>query len=616
MAVKDLRMLAEGARLGYFPVGTTIVDPAAGRTRELYIIRRGHVRYYDLASGGSDGVRGAGECFPVAALTAGSLGMRRFVATEDVFCFLVPEPLFNELRAASTPFAEYCTQALASIVQQSVGQLRRVFSQRTTEQQTLLEPVSKLVRRAPVYCTTDTTIRDALTTMSHEHIGTIAVVDERRRPVGIFTLSDLMNRVVLKDVMLSAPVSTVMTAAPGALGEFATAEDAMALMAQQGYHQLMITRDDELVGVVSERDLFALQRVSMRGILQSIRLAPDEAALRGVTDRIGELTDNLLAQGARAELLTHTITSLNDALTRRLFALIEPRFDLDGAQWCWLSLGSEGRRERTVASDQDNAVIFHCEEGNREEVRGRLLQAAQAVNRGLAALGFPLCPGKIMAGNPECCLSVEEWRGRFGAWVREPTPEALLNANIFFDFRPLGRDFALAAELRDWLNSVIPGNRLFLGMLVANALQAEPPLGMIRAFRTDDGEAPGTIDLKTQGTRIFVDAARALALGLGIGETNTAQRLRLAGKRMNAEERDTEALLDAFQFLQMLRLRVQRGLLEPAWQGAGPEPGVEAHASRNRLDPYALNELDQRVLRESLGQARALQRSLSQTLGL
>ena len=167
-----------------------------------------------------------------------------------------------------------------------------------------------------------------------------------------------------------------------------------------------------------------------------------------------------------------------------------------------------------------------------------------------------------MARNPEYCLTGREWRERFAAWIREPTPEALLKANIFFDFRALYGNHALADGLRAWINGVTPENRLFQRLLVANALQAEPPLGRIRTFRTDDGEHAGTIDLKTHGTRIFVDAARAFALALGIADTNTSQRLRLAGRRLGIDERETGSAVEAYHFLQMLRLRAQRGALE------------------------------------------------------
>jgi CBS domain-containing protein len=216
-----------------------------------------------------------------------------------------------------------------------------------------------------------------------------------------------------------------------------------------------------------------------------------------------------------------------------------------------------------------------------------------------------------MASNRECCLSVDEWRARFAGWIREPTPTALLNANIFFDFRPLFGDATLPERLRGWLLGITRENRFFLRMMTSNALQAEPPLGLIRTFKTDDGEHHGTIDLKTQGTRIFVDAARALALGLGTPETNTSQRLWATARRLNVEDRHVAAATDAFQFLQMLRLRAQRGeFLDPGDPRAG-DPG----RNRNRIDPYALNELDQRMLKESFRQARDLQRRLQQTFG-
>jgi CBS domain-containing protein len=195
---------------------------------------------------------------------------------------------------------------------------------------------------------------------------------------------------------------------------------------------------------------------------------------------------------------------------------------------------------------------------------------------------------------------VSEWRGRFAAWLREPTPEALLNANIYFDLRPLHGEAALATELQAWMLGLTQGNRLFLGLLAQNALEATPPLGVIRSFRTATAAVAGvgadTLDLKAEGTRLFVDAARALALSQAVAETGTAQRLRIACQRLACPERDIAAWVDAFQTLQLLRLRAPPGCL-------------------NRIDPYALNALDQRLLKESLLQARSLQALLRQSLG-
>jgi CBS domain-containing protein len=609
MARDDLRFFASRAQLAYFPVGTTIVDAATGAAGALHVIRQGHVRSEDPTLQGANEVLGPGECFPLIRLAADAAGVGTFTATEDVFCWQLVRDDFVELRSRSAPFAEFCAQALATIVRQSVTQLRQDFGNRAIEHQTLLLPLESLVRRAPVHCTTSTPIASALQQMRVERVATIAVVDEADRPVGIFTLRDLRDRVVLDDVPLTAPIATVMTPRAGTLDALSTAQDAVALMAEHGWHQVLVTRAGRLVGVVSERDLFALQRVSMRNVLTAIESAGSFDELRGPAGDIVALADNLVAQGAAAGPLTHTIAALNDAVTHRVFALLEPRHPLEGIEWCWLALGSEGRREQTVASDQDNALVFVAD-GDRDDVRRRLLAFAADVNAALATLGVPLCPGNIMARNPDCCLALDEWQQRFAAWLREPTPQALLNANIYFDFRPLAGAAALADRLRAFVLGLTTDNRLFLRMLTANALQAEPPLGVIRTFKTDEGPHAGTIDLKSHGTRIFVDAARTFALGLGIAETNTAQRLRLAARRLNVDERETDATVDAFEFLQMLRLRVQRGGFDDTEREAG-----KAAPGRNRLNPDALNELDRRLLKEALRQARSLQHLLERTLG-
>lgn len=600
MARADLEYFASRARLAYFPAGTTIVDAATGAGDALHVIQRGHVRSADPSLAGTDVVLGPGECFPLVRLAADTAGGGSFTATEDVFCFQLGRDDFVELRRRSLPFADFCAAALATIVRQSVAQLRHDFGQRAIEQQTLLQPLTSLVRREPVWCPAGTSLREALARMRAERVGTIVVADAERRPLGIFTLTDLLDRVVLADVPLDAAVDTVMTPDPGTLDELESAQDALALMAERGYYQVMVVRGHRLVGVVSERDLFALQRVSMRNVLQSIRSAADVPQLADAVRAIERLTDNLVAQGAAAGPLTHTIASLHDAVSRRLFEVLAAEHPLDGIDWCWLALGSEGRREQTAASDQDNALVFRVAPADIDAARDRLLAFGRAANAALATLGIPLCSGNVMAGNPECCLAVEEWQERFASWVREPTPQALLNANIWFDFRPLYGETALGERLRAYVGGIAADSRLFLRMLTTNALQAEPPLGVIRSFRTDDGPEGGTIDLKAQGTRIFVDAARVLALGTGVAETNTAQRLRLAGRKLGVPARDTDATIEAFEFLQMLRLRVQRGLLEGA---------------HNSLRPYALNELDQRLLKEALRQARSLQQHVERTFG-
>jgi CBS domain-containing protein len=220
------------------------------------------------------------------------------------------------------------------------------------------------------------------------------------------------------------------------------------------------------------------------------------------------------------------------------------------------------------------------------------------VNVTLDACGFPLCKGEIMAGNPKWCLSAAEWRARFGDWIRNPSPDALLNANIFFDFRALWGEGRLARELRDWLNGMTREDQRFLRMMAENALQSQPPLGFFGDFQTSgEGAERGTIDLKAQGTRVFTDAARIYALASGVEAQNTAERLRQSTQGKGVHD-EVEAIVDAFYFVLMLRLRHQH--LESK-EGVGG----------NRINPRVLNELDQRILKEALRQGRKLQKRLA-----
>jgi CBS domain-containing protein len=309
---------------------------------------------------------------------------------------------------------------------------------------------------------------------------------------------------------------------------------------------------------------------------------------------------NLLAQGVPAEQLTRIIATLNDLLTARVVELEARAAQLEADAFCWLALGSEGRHEQTLATDQDNAIVFpEPAEGPAEAAREHLLPFARSVNRALAACGFPLCKGEIMAGNPRWCLSLPEWQGQFLRWMGEPDAPALLNSTIFFDFRALFGATELAQRLRTWLADAAKPRDLFRRFMAENALRNEPPLGLVRDFAVGDHEGrPDTLDLKVNGAALFVDAARILALGTGDTHTSTVERLRGAGQARKLASGDVEGWIDAFHFIQSLRMTHQQEQIEA---GVAPD---------NYLRPEALNPLDRRILKEALRQARKLQERL------
>ena len=327
--------------------------------------------------------------------------------------------------------------------------------------------------------------------------------------------------------------------------------------------------------------------------------APDIVGLAACATAAREVAVALHYEQAGPALVTRALSRFNDAIAVRVLDLLQLRYRLPQARWCWLGLGSEGRLEQTLSTDQDNGLVFSAsDDGEARQLRKLFLPFAAEANQALAECGVPLCDGKVMAGNPRWCLSLTEWRENFASWVRTPEPEALLNAAIFFDFRPVAGDVELAAVLRRALSELTRDHQIFLRLMTVNALAAEPPLGRLRDF-VFAAESGGEIDLKKVGSRIFVDAARILALDAGISETATVPRLRRIAAEGLMTRIDAEAAEHAFDTLQGLRLAVQTGS-----EGEGhARPG-------NGVVPGRLNEFDRRLLLNALRQARTLQLEL------
>jgi CBS domain-containing protein len=591
-----LQFLSTRLQLGHYPAGTGILTPEMGPPRQFFIIERGSVQA--LQHGALDAeyatlTLGPGECFPIGAISAQRPTTNTYTTIEDSYVYTLPAADFLALMQMSPEFHLFCTRFLASLLGQSRQQLQVTFTQRAAEQHTMTTSLGRLLAHDLVSVTPDTPTRSVLERMAEKHIGCMVVLDEASKPVGILTQSDVIPRIVLPAADLAAPISTLMTPRPFTVPITATAYDAALDMATHGIqHLVVIDSQGHAVGVVSERDLFSLQRISLRQIRAGIDGATGIDALERVSRDIRQLALNLIAQGIAAEQLTQFISALNDALTRRIIDIELDRHGLQDVDYAWFAFGSEGRHEQTLSTDQDNGLLFTAPDEQIEPLRAKLLAFAGDVNKHLARCGFPLCKGNIMACNPELCLTLDEWKQRFAKWIREPDPQALLNASIFFDFRVLAGNERHGEALRDWLNGAARKNLTFLRLMAENALKVTPPLGRFRDFMVD---AKGLIDLKKSGARLFVDAARIFALRAEVGASNTAQRLRQAGAKMGIRNEEVSAIIDGFHFIQLLRLRSQH--LDTEHDAPGD----------NCVRPEDLNELDRRILKEAFRQARKLQ---------
>jgi CBS domain-containing protein len=608
MEQAHLSWMLERMQLAYYAQGEVIVSPEQGTVQRFLVIKQGMVQGEQNVADASEADTwlelSEGECFPLGALLAHRPVASVYRAGKDTFCYELPVEDFHTLIGLSAPFRDFCTRRIANLLEHSKQVIQAQFTQSSAGQQSLSSPLSTIIRGMPITCSPQTSVRKALQQMQESRIGSMVAIDDAGRPQGILTLPDVLGRIALPQADLDQPVIDMMTTQLTTLPPHAMAHEAALVMAKQGFRHVLVVENERLIGLVSEKDLFALQRVGLRQIGSAIRHAQTVAELQQSAADIRSMAHNMMAQGVAAEQLTQFISTFNDLLTVRIIELEFAASNLGKAAdgLCWLALGSEGRLEQTLSTDQDNALIFTVPEGmTADQVRAQMLPVARRINETLARCGFPLCRGNVMASNPQWCLSLEEWRGIFLDWIMHGTPEALLHASIFFDFRSVYGAHALAEELRLWLTRIARDNSLFLRQMAENALCNRPPLGVMRDFVLG---RENTLDLKLNGITPFVDAARIFSLATGMASTGTIPRLRQSAASLHIPVTEIDSWINAFLFIQTLRLRHH-------YEAGVVQRGADPHTLNNLIDPALLNELDRRILKEAFRQARKVQTRLA-----
>jgi CBS domain-containing protein len=608
MEPAHLLWMLERMQLAYYAKGEVIMSPEQGIVERFLVIKQGLVlAEQDVAHAVEEDTwleLMEGESFPLGAILAQRPVASFYRADKDTFCYELPVADFNALIGLSAPFRDYCTRRIANLLEHSKQVIQAHYTQSSAEQQSLASPLSTIIRHAPVTCVPQTSVREVLERMHESRVGSMVAVDDAGRPLGIITLPDVLERIALPQIDLDQPVIGIMTTNLTTLPPQALAYEAALTMAKVGIRHVLVVENERLVGIVTEKDLFALQRVGLAQIGSAIRHAQQLEELQQSASDIRSMAHNMMAQGVAAEQLTQFISTFNDLLTVRIIELeitkaaSNPLIAVN--KFCWLALGSEGRLEQTLNTDQDNALIFTVPEGfTDEQVRAEFLPITMRINETLEKCGFPLCTGKVMASNRQWCLSLQEWKSTFTSWIINSSQESLLNSSIFFDFRALYGNKELADQLREWLLSTASGNGLFLRQMAEAAMLFKPPLGVVRDFVVGK---ENKLDLKLNGITPFVNTARIFSLATGVAHTSTLQRLRASSLKMNISAAETEAWIDAFLFIQILRMR---------HHDAEKAKGVSYEAQNNLIDPKQLNELDQRILKEAFRQARKLQAKLA-----
>jgi CBS domain-containing protein len=593
-----LHEIARHVKVDFFPKGVKLLTAGVTELTHLYLIQQGGVKSSIVDDEGEvtlKDYRGESSYIGALPIIRGTVANLDIETVEDTFCFLLPREIFLDLINTQPGFPQYYLKSFSEkIVTTAYTELRSHKMTRRGDEDLYLfsMQVGDIVKHDPCSVVTDTTIQQAAKTMAENRIGSLLVhaPDDPDNIIGIITDRDLRNKVLAQGRDYNEPVEKIMSSPVGTVLSQSVCFDALLRMMSTGIHHLGVERRGRIIGVVTSHDIMLLQGNSPYSLFKEIGKQQEIQGLYPLSQKIPEMIRNLIKEGAKAGNIARMISILNDHILERLLTLLEEEMGKPPVDYCWLLMGSEGRREQTFKTDQDNAIIYVDPQTDEERQSAEDYFAAfarKAIDH-LVNCGYPLCPGEIMAVNPKWCQPVSVWKGYFENWVSAPDPQELLHATIFFDFRAGYGKASLAADLRQHLNAISARQEIYLLHLARECMAGRAPLSFFKNFIVEkDGEHINKLDIKRQGLTPFVNFARVLALQHGIKETNTLSRLHVLSKEKVIGEELWAMAVEAYEMQMQLRLIHQLNQIE---EGILPD---------NYIDPANLSDLEKRMLRDS-----------------
>ncbi|HEY0832822.1 MAG TPA: DUF294 nucleotidyltransferase-like domain-containing protein [Azospirillum sp.] len=573
LTADERQRLLRALDVGVYPDGFVILgrdEPAD----VLHVVMRGQVQ--ERHGGEVVEVYGPGDAFDVRALFGGAQ-THSFIAAEDTLCWLLPRDALVGLAHANPAFA-------GALHEDFAARMRALADERDNRELAALTMarIREAYLHPPVFLDAAATLRDAAAAMK-ESQGNAVLVRGADGRVGIVTGTDLRDRVVLDGVPVTEPVG------PLARYQLITLErddqlfNALILMTKHSVRRIVITEGGAIVGLLEQIDLLgALSNHSQVIALQIDRAAGPDELKKASLDTIG-LIRTLHATGVKVPFIAELVTELNRKIFRRLFELLAPPDLL--ANSCLIVMGSEGRGEQLLKTDQDNGLIL------RDGYECPQLGAVMAeFTRHLVDFGYPPCPGNIMVSNPEWTKPLAAFKDAVFHWIHRPDENAQLNLAIFYDAAAVAGDAALLADAKRYLLTKLSDNAGFFSHFARPVLAFDTPSGLFGGLFERRGAQP--IDIKKAGIFPIVHGVRALALEKHMAETNTTERLWVLADKGVLDRAFAGELADAFTFLSTLRLKAR---VNTAAADTAGESGID-----NMVRPAEMSKLERDQLNDCL----------------
>lgn len=558
---------------------------------QLHLIRSGAV---DVV--GDDGVlldrRDAGRSFGYSTLLGEEISRYDMIAVEDSLILALPREEFLDLAERYPDLARYFSSQSRRI-RAVANELRQDASAEVLRTQ-----LGSFKMPEPELLPGDTTIQDAARHMNEQRVSSL-LIGTHTQLEGIVTDRDLRGRVVAEGFEITRPVTEIMTENPRTVKSETLAFEAMLLMAELRIHHLPIVDEGRVTGIVTAADIMRLMRQDPIYLTADVSRKNSVAELVGTFTQASEIGVRFIERGASAEETAALMTIVADAIARRLFTLAEEKFGPPPVPYAFAVIGSQGRHEMGFASDQDNALIL--DDSYDEAEHGTYFaQLTEFVCHGLDRAGQVLCPGDMMAMNPEWRKTVSEWEHTFHVWVTAPDPDALLHAQTFFDLRGVHGELAMAERVHHSAVAMAAASRRLQAHLASLAARREPPLGFFRGLVVErSGDYTNTLNVKKGGTAGIVQMARLYSLTGALTALGTRPRLQQAAGGDGVSHRGGHDLLDAFEFLRSITFRHQaeqlRNKVTPDYQ----------------IDPTQLSKMDREHMRDAFQIIQSMQNALA-----
>ncbi|PWC93238.1 hypothetical protein TSO5_15380 [Azospirillum sp. TSO5] len=580
--------LAGALDIALYPRDTVILsreEPADA----LYVVLRGAVQ--ERRGGEVAAVHGPGDRFGLQALYAtagdgaGVTAARRFVAAEECACHLIPRAALEALAAENPAFG-------AAILGDFAQRMRDLAALRSNREMAALTMarIRQAYLHPPLFVDAAASLRDAAEAMRQNRASSVLVRGADGAmggTTGILTGTDLRDLVVLDGRPVTDPVGPVARYGLLTLDRDDLLFNALVLMTKHAVRRIVVTENGAIVGLLGQSDLLAVLSNHSQVIGLQVEHATDPADLRRASRSIVELIRTLHATGVKVSFIADLVTELNRRIFRKLFELLAPPELL--ANSCLIVMGSEGRGEQLLKTDQDNGLIlrdgFECPD---------LPRIAADFTRHLVEFGYPPCPGNIMVSNPEWTRPLAGYKDALFNWVHRPDEAAQMNLAIFYDAAPVAGDATLLAEAKDYLLSRLQDNQMFFTQFARPTLSFDTPSGLFAALFERRRAEP--VDIKKAGIFPIVHGVRALALEKHRAETNTVERIQVLAELGALDRKMAADLVEAFTILSTIRLKARVDLPD---ETEGGEEGAEL-AIDNLVHPDRLGKLDRDQFKDCL----------------